>query len=130
MLDQGAKRVNVKGIELVGGEHAGQQREPEKERRILEMPLFGRAWHPGRLQAGEPRRAAKRVPEAPQRVLSRGRAAAQPVGQHRSVHRSGACPADAYDFKARLLEQTVENTPGESAMRATALQCQRDLVAS
>jgi hypothetical protein len=44
------------------------------------------------------------------------------VGEHRGIH--GACrrAGNTVDFKPRLFEQTIEDTPGERPMRASALQ--------
>ena len=45
----------------------------------------------------------------------------QSVGHDRCVHRAGAGCHDAFERKVRLVEQPIEDAPGEGAMRATAL---------
>jgi len=49
-----------------------------------------------------------------------------PVGKHNCVHRAGAGTADAFDVDAIVFEEPIQNTPGERAVRAAALQRQRN----
>jgi hypothetical protein len=51
-----------------------------------------------------------------------GSALGQPVGHRDGVHRAGAGAADRIEGEARLLQEPVEDAPGEGAERAAALQ--------
>src|SRR6516162_1507897 len=55
-------------------------------------------------------------------------ASQQPVGEYDRIHGAGACAGDADDVYVRLLQQSVEHTPGEGPVRAAALQCECDFV--
>src|SRR4051794_22364187 len=48
------------------------------------------------------------------------------LGEHRGVERAGAGAADALDPQPLLLQQTVEDAPGEGAVAAAALQSEVD----
>jgi hypothetical protein len=48
------------------------------------------------------------------------------IGDHRSVHRAGAGPADALDDDPLIPQQTIEHAPGEGAMSTAALERQID----
>ena len=52
--------------------------------------------------------------------------AAMPDGEHSRIHCAGTRCADAVEPDAVVLEQAVENTPGEGAVRAAALQGEVD----
>src|SRR5918996_1713537 len=66
-------------------------------------------------------------PEALER-LARAVAPAlhEPVRDHRGIHRAGAGAADRLDLHPSLLEEVIEDAPGECAVRATALQGEVD----
>jgi hypothetical protein len=42
--------------------------------------------------------------------------------QRSSIHRTGTCPTNAFDLKTLVLEQTIENAPGEGAMSTPTLK--------
>jgi hypothetical protein len=122
-----AQRVLVERVELVGREEPRHRVEPQPQRRMVHVARAGRAIEPRGLQRRERRRLADPGPERPQRLAGALVAAdRQAVGEHRGVHRAGARTDDALDGDTVFLEQPVEHPPGESAMRAAALEGEVD----
>ncbi len=71
--------------------------------------------------------AAHRPPEVFQRLFrSCGAAFFEPIRQHRGVHGAGARAADGLDDQALILQYSLQHTPGEGAMGASALERQGD----
>src|SRR5262249_7147644 len=54
--------------------------------------------------------------------------AREPVGEHDRIHRARRGSRHAFDRKPAVSEQMVEHAPGESAVRAAALQREVDLL--
>src|ERR1700724_802054 len=51
---------------------------------------------------------------------------AGPIDQHGAIHRAGRGARDAVDLQPGFLQQPIKSTPGKSAVRAAALQCEID----
>ena len=132
LLDDGAQRVEVAGIELVGREHAGDGVGGDDAGRELE---HSRGEGGRRRDGAQPvdRGVGERAvetgdaePEGFQPFAGAVVAAEHPaVLERRGVHRAGGGGGDAFDLDAVLFEQAVERAPGEGAVRAAALQRQR-----
>lgn len=78
---------------------------------------------PGRLQRAGPRELRDASPEIRKRLYGAlASACEQALRKHDGIYRAGACRADAFDFEPRLFQEAVQDTPGEGAVSAAALQ--------
>ena len=127
MRENGAQRVGVHRVQLIGREHARHQIHGDESRGIIERPtskqhierralegaqLGGlRHFPPERLQAGAGAIGAVR---------------GITIDHDGAVHGSGRGARDTIEAKPVLLQQAVEHAPGEGAMRAAALQREVD----
>jgi len=94
---------------------------------VIEPVIMGDAVVPRRLQKARLGDLSHLLPEIRQRRLGSFAASErETVRQHDCVHRPGACCAHSIDLKAGLLEQALQNAPGESAMRASTLEREID----
>src|SRR5215203_2205844 len=74
-----------------------------------------------------PSRLTRPLPELAQLLAGTlGAALAPAVDEHDGVHRAGAGAGDRLDREPPVLDQLVEHAPGEGAVRAAALQRERD----
>src|SRR5271155_2538040 len=96
-------------------------------RRGVEAPIPHELVEDGSADRAVSRRGAGSRPEPLQTFPRLGGAAARhAVGERDRVHGAGAGAADGLDANSLVLQELVENTPGESAVRAAALQRELD----
>ena len=103
---------------------AAQHVRPQEGRIVVEVPSALRSEGPEACVAREVADILPILPQVQSRL--RGTTAVQPIGENPGIHGAGTGAADAHDFEAGLLQQPIEDAPCESAMRAAALQCERD----
>ena len=122
---QGAKRVEVEGIVLIGREHPHHELEPLVGDGVVDVPVLHPLVERGCLErAVEAAKIADGAPEPVERRPRPGPAAgAVAMRQHDGVHRPGAGAAHAIRNDVLFLEQAVEHAPAIGAMRTTTLQC-------
>ena len=132
-LQHRAQRVGAAGVELVGAEQAQPLLAPGIQRVVFEIE--GRETCPGvgglvptaKTTAVGRLALADVQPERPQRRLCASTAAFGPAGgQNGRIQGAGAGARDAGRRNRSFIQQPVQHTPGESAVRAAALQGQVD----
>src|SRR5579883_760363 len=117
----------IEGIGLIGREEQRQLFHPERDRAAVEIPGALELLDPGAANGIVPADLGHAAPETIERgARPGGPALVEALRQDGAVHRPGARPADPFDLDPLVLEQAVEHAPGESAMRAAALERQVD----
>ncbi len=121
-----AQRVDVERVRDVGAR--GQHLRPEFQHRVA----LQRAEHPVEEAALARREVPVEADLAPE-PLEPGARALRPtlepaVDHHHGVHRAGARARHRLEAQAAVLDQRVEDAPGEGAVRAAALKRERDVL--
>jgi hypothetical protein len=118
-----AQGIGAARTEVVGREHPRHHIHGDEHGRIVERPAAQQNVQRTAPERAEHRRLRYPAPEILQRgARPRGAVGGKAVDQHRGVHRARRCARDAVDAQPGFLEQAVEHAPGESAVRAAALQ--------
>ena len=126
-LDQILERIDVERIDVIGRKIARNRIDPGLYRRAFERRERQQPFHNRALRARQISRARCGPPEISKPFLRFFAAAAgQTIGQHDRVDRPCRGAGDALDDEPLVAQYLLEHTPGESAMRATALQCEID----
>jgi hypothetical protein len=119
ILQHGAQRVPIAGIELIGRQDARPEFGGHSEQTARHAPAMLRRQRESWVKA-EVRQAAPEIVEQLSGVIPA--AAAQSGRQQRRVDGAGAGPHDRRHIERLLLEQAIERAPGEGAMRAASLK--------
>ena len=123
-LDHVLERIDVERVEVIRRQHARHARRTSRPSRGTNG---NRRSTTAALQVGQVAVDAHRAPEIGE-PLARlvGSAAGEPVGQHDRVDRSRRSAGNTLDLETAVVEQLVEDAPGEGAVRAAALQREID----
>ncbi len=124
-----AQRIQLHRVQLIGRHHPGEPFKKQIARRGIQAEPSQHPVKRAALQRRGQRRPADCTPErfqcGPRPV---GTAALEPVGQHGGVHGTGAGAADLGDLQPVVLQEPVQNAPGQRPVRPTALKRQIDLL--
>ena len=122
-FDHVLERIDVERVEIIRRQHARHRAEPQPLARDEREQALDHA----ALQVGQVAVDAHRAPEIGQ-PLARlvGSPAREPVGQHDRVDRARRSAGNTLDLEAAVVEQLVEDAPGERAVGAAALQPEID----
>ena len=125
-----AQRVQVHRVQLVGRHDPRQNVHDHEDRAVVEAVIARHLVIPRRLERALGALVADLLPEFLE-LLARtlGPADGQAVPEHRGVHRPGTGGAHRVESDPAILEQFIENAPGESAMGTATLKREIDLLA-
>jgi len=127
LVEHLGKRVVVRRVGEIGRDRAGNRVPEQPARREVHVPDRDGAIERGRLQRAELGPLGDRGPEAAERPSGLlASTACEPVGQGHAVHRPRTRAADGGYLDTIVLEQPVEDAPGERAVSPAALQGQAD----
>ena len=120
-----AQRIGPARVQLVGREQARHEIHRDEGGRIIERPAAHEHIEGCALERAEPGSLGHLAPECLQGSAGiPGPALGETVGEHHGVHGARRRSRDAVDAEPRLLQQPIEDAPGEGAVRASALERQ------
>ena len=117
------QRVEVAGIEVIGGEQARGQVAEDEGRRVVHRPLAQQHVDWTATQRAQQGRIRGQLPEAFQGdpgALGATRGIA--VAQDRGIHGPGGGTGESVDAEPGLLQEPVQHPPGEGAVGPPTLQ--------
>ena len=122
-----AEGIDVERIEIIGRGDALQHVEPEIGGRPVETPKTERGVDRVGTQRAQLPHIAYRLPESGESCARFGRPPiVHSLRCHNRIDSAGAGAAYAFDPEPIILENPVENAPGERAMRPAALKREVD----
>src|SRR6516162_5577557 len=126
-FNQVLQRIDVERIDVIGRKIARQGIEPGLYRRALERRERQQPFHHRALERRQIAGARHRTPEIRKPLLRPlAPAAAEAVGKHDRIHGPRRSARNTLDAEPLIAEDLIEDTPGESAVGAPALQSKID----
>ncbi len=125
------QRVEAQRVQLIGRKHPAEALGHQIGGRLVQTEAAQNPVQRAALHRREKRLGADRPPEGfERRARTLPPAAFNAIGQNHGIHRPGAGAADLGDGQPLILQQPVQHTPCQRAVRTTALKRQIDRLGS